>query len=129
LEELASDNPQLPVLRQRTALLAGEIEAETMRVAGATGESLAGKASQYQRFLLEREFADKMLASAMNSLERARNEAQRKQLYLERIAQPNLPDAAMEPKRLRAVLAVFVLGLIGWGILTMLIAGIKEHQD
>jgi capsular polysaccharide transport system permease protein len=129
LEELAGDNPQLPVLRQRAALLAGEIEAETMRVAGASGESLAGKASQYQRFLLEREFADKMLASAMSSLERARNEAQRKQLYLERIAQPSLPDAAMEPRRLRAVLAVLVLGLVSWGVLTMLAAGIAEHRD
>ena len=129
LEELAEDNPQLPVLRQHAALLAGEIEAETMRVAGTTGESLADKASQYQRFLLEREFADKMLASALSSLERARNEAQRKQLYLERIAQPSLPDTAMEPRRLRSVLAVLILGLVSWGILTMLAAGIAEHRD
>ena len=70
-----------------------------------------------------------MLASAMSTLEQARNEAQRQQLYLERIAQPSKPDEAMEPRRLRGVAAVFVLGLVAWGILTMLIAGIKEHQD
>ncbi len=129
LEELAGDNPQLPVLRQRVQLLEQEILAETLRVAGGRDQSLAGKASEYQRLVLEREFADKMLASAMSTLEQARNEAQRKQLYLERIVRPSQPDRAMEPKRLRAVLAVFVLGLIGWGILTMLIAGINEHQD
>lgn len=129
LEKLARDNPQLPVLRQRAQLLESEIHAETLRVAGAGDRSLAGKAAEFTRLALEKEFADKMLASAMSTLEQAHNKAQRKQLYLERIAQPNKPDAAMEPRRLRAVLAVFVLGLMAWGVLAMLVAGIREHQD
>lgn len=129
LEKLAKDSPQLPVLRQRAQLLASEIQTETLRVAGAGNRSLAGKAAEFTRLALEKEFADKMLASALSTLELARNEAQRKQLYLERIAQPNKPDAAMEPRRLRAVLATFVLGLMAWGILSMLVAGIREHQD
>ena len=70
-----------------------------------------------------------MLASAMSGLEQTRDEAQRKQLYLERIVQPSKPDMAMEPRRLRMVFIVFFLGLVAWGILTMLITGIKEHQD
>ena len=65
----------------------------------------------------------------MTSLEQARNEAQRKQLYLERIVQPSLPDVAVEPRRLRGVAATFLLGLVAWGILSMLIAGVREHQD
>lgn len=128
LEKLAKDNPQLPVLRQRVGLLESEIEAETRRVAG--GErSLAGKAAEYQRLALEKEFSDKMLGSAMSTLEQAKNEAQRKQLYLERVVQPNIPDRAMEPRRLRGVAATFVIGLILFGILTMLVAGIREHVE
>lgn len=128
LQLLSKDNPQIPVLKKQAQILENEIELESRRVAG-SGRSLASKAVEFQRLALEKEFADKQLASALASLEQARNEAQRQQLYLERIAQPNLPDAAMEPRRLRAVLAVFVLGLIAWGVLSMLIAGIKEHQD
>lgn len=128
IEKVAKDNPQLPILRQRAQMLEHEIRAESLRVAGGD-RSLASKAAEFQRLALEKEFADKMLASAMSSLELARNEAQRQQLYLERIAQPSLPDEAMEPRRLRNVAAVFVLGLIAWGVLTMLIAGIREHQD
>lgn len=128
LEKLAKDNPQLPVLRQRVGLLESEIEGETKRMAG--GErSLAGKAAEYQRLVLEREFADKMLASAMSTLEQAKNEAQRKQLYLERIVLPNKPDQAMEPRRIRGMLITLLVGLVAWGVLTMLIAGVKEHQD
>lgn len=122
------ENPQIPSLQKRVLTLREEIGAETNRVAGGD-RSLANKAGEYQRLALEREFADKQLGSTLASLEQARNDAQRKQLYLERIVQPRLPDMAMEPRRLRGVLATLVLGLIGWGILTMLIAGIKEHQD
>lgn len=129
LERVAKDNPQLPLLRSRAALLEQEIDTESKRVAGGGSSSLAGKATEYYRLILEKEFADKMLASAMSTLEQARNEAQRQQLYLERIAQPNLPDHALEPRRVRNILSVFVLGLIAWGVLSLLISGIREHLD
>jgi capsular polysaccharide transport system permease protein len=40
-----------------------------------------------------------------------------------------LPDVAQEPRRLRSVAATFILGLVAWGILSMLLAGVREHQD
>jgi capsular polysaccharide transport system permease protein len=74
-------------------------------------------------------FADKQLATTLASLEQARNDAQRQQFYLERIVQPSKPDKAMEPRRIRNIIATFILGMIVWGVLTMLFAGIREHQD
>lgn len=128
LRTFTPQNPQISALQKRASTLQEEINAETSRVTG--GErSLANKAAEYQRLALEREFADKQLASTLASLEQARNEAQRKQVYVERIAQPSLPDIALEPRRLRSILATFVLGLVAWGILSMLIAGVREHQD
>ena len=128
LQLLTKENPQIPVLKQRIQMLETEIELESARVAGG-GRSLASKAAEFQRLALEKEFADKQLASALASLEQARNEAQRQQLYLERIAQPSLPDAAMEPRRVRNIVATLVLGLVAWGVLTMIVAGIREHLD
>lgn len=128
LQTFTKENPQIPSLQQRVANLRREIQTETDRVAG-SDRSLAQKAAEYQRLALEREFADKQLASTLASLEQARNQAQRQQLYLERIAQPNTPDTAMEPRRIRGIATTLILGLVAWGILTMLIAGIKEHQD
>ena len=128
LQMNTKENPQVPMLQKRIKLLQNEIESESEKITGGS-KSLASKAAEFQRLALDKEFADKQLASTMMSLEQARNEAQRQQLYLERIAQPNLPDSALEPRRLRAIAAVFILGLIAWGVLTMLIAGIKEHQD
>ncbi len=128
LEKFTKDNPQIPALRTKIQSLDKAIAAENARVTG--GEtSLAKKAAEYQLKALERDFADKQLAVALSSLEQARNDAQRKQLYLERIVQPSLPDTAMEPRRVRGIVATIAVGLIAWGILTMLLAGIREHQD
>lgn len=128
LTSFTKENPQIPALRKRIETLQSEIDNEGNKVAGG-GRSLANKAAEYQLFLLERDFADKQLASAMASLEQARNDAVRKQLYLERIVEPSKPDIAMEPRRLRGIVATFLLGLVAWGILSMLVAGIREHQD
>jgi len=64
----------------------------------------------------------------MTSLQAAEDEAQRKQAYVERIAEPSRPDEAAEPRRLRGIFATFVLGLIAWGILRLLLAGLREHH-
>lgn len=122
------ENPQIPALAKRADTLQSEIESELAKIAGSSS-SLTNKAAEYERLALERTFADKQLGAALASLEQARNEAQRKQLYLERIVQPNKPDIATEPRRLRAIVTTFVLGLIVMGILSILIAGIREHKD
>ena len=122
------ENPQIPALQKRTSTVQAEMDAQMAKVAGGS-TSLTNKAADYERLALDRTFADKQLGAAFASLEQARNDAQRKQLYLERIVQPNKPDVAVEPRRLRAILATFILGLISWGVLTILVAGVREHKD
>jgi capsular polysaccharide transport system permease protein len=127
LRAMAPENPQIPILETRISSLSREIDEQLGLVAG-NRKSLSNSAAQYQRLELEREFADRRLAAAMNSLEEARNEARRKQAYVERIVQPSLPDEAKEPRRLRGIFAAFILGLVAWAILSMLIAGVREHH-
>lgn len=121
-------SPQIPSLKNSLATIEAEMKSEMNKVTGSQ-PSLTSKAVEYQRLALDLEFAEKQLAAAMTSLEQVRSEAQRKQLYLERIVQPNKPDVAIEPRRFRAILTTFLVGLIVWGILSILIAGIKEHHD
>ncbi len=123
----APQNPQIAVLEVKMQSLSHQIDQETGKVAGDKG-SLSSTAARYQRLVLDDQFSEKQLASAMASLEEARNEARRKQVYVERIVQPNLPDDSLEPRRLRGILATIALGVIAWGVLTMLLAGVREHQ-
>jgi capsular polysaccharide transport system permease protein len=129
IETLSAENPQLPVLHKKAEMLEKEIDKESSHLTGSPDKSLVSKAVQFNRLSLDKEFADRQLASTLASLEQARAEAQRQQLYVERIAQPSLPDVAQEPYRMRIVATIFILGTIIWGIISLLISGIKEHQD
>lgn len=128
LKQIAPSNPQIASLQQQRDELRRTIAAENDKVLGADS-SLATKSSTYERLLLSKEIADKELASALSGLAAARNDAARKQLYLERLVQPNLPDTAVEPRRLRGILTVFIVGLLAWGVVSLLVAGVREHMD
>lgn len=128
LRSLAPQNPQIEALETRVKGITAEIAEQSGQIAGGRG-SLSSQATEYQRLLLDSQFAEKQLASALASLEDARNEARRKQAYVERIVEPSTPDKATEPRRLRGIFATLVLGLAAWAILSMLLAGMLEHKD
>jgi BexC/CtrB/KpsE family polysaccharide export inner-membrane protein len=127
LSAAAAQNPQIPLLKTRIAGLQRSINEQNGQVAG-NARSLSAAAVQYQRLQLQREYADRQLAANMAALQEARNDARRQRAYVERVAQPSLPDEAMEPRRIRGFLATLVVGLVAWGILSMLLAGIREHS-
>ncbi|MET0371055.1 MAG: hypothetical protein ABW039_06725 [Sphingobium sp.] len=128
LRSFTPQNPQIPVLQGRVSDLGKEIDQQLGKIAG-DQRSLAASAVSFQRLQLESQLADRQLGAATASLQEARNEARRKQAYVERIVLPNTPDKALEPRRIRGILATFVLGLVAWAVLSMLLAGIREHKD
>ncbi len=129
VEKLASKNPQLPALRQQALFLQKAIQDETARVVGVPKDSLAAKAQEYSRLVVQKEVAGTILAGTITALETARNDARRKVVYFEPIALPSQPDVAMEPHRLRSIAATLLLGLILWGVLSLLIVAVKEHRQ
>jgi len=128
VQALTPKNPQISALKQKIKNLEDQESRETQKIVNRKG-SFSGKSPTYEALVLEREFAKQHLAIAMASLEDAHETVKRKQIYLEVIESPGLPDRAMEPRRFRAILATFLLGLISWGILSILISGVKEHND
>jgi capsular polysaccharide transport system permease protein len=128
IKKLSPDNPQIGALNNRAGSLRNAISAEAAKVTSSHG-SFSARAPNFERLALDVQFADKQLGIALAELESARAEALQKQLYLERLVQPSLPDKAMEPKRFRSVLIVFVLSLISWAVASILIASVREHAD
>lgn len=128
LETYTPEASQIPFLRVRTSSLQREIASVMAGLAGAN-RSLSTTAARYQELQLNSKLADKQLGAALVSLQEAQAEARRKRAYVERIADPSLPDYAANPKRLRGMVATFILGLLLWGVISMLIAGIREHRD
>lgn len=128
LQKMAPENPQVPILTTRISGLENQINQQMGRVAG-NRRSLSQTAVQYERLELDRQLADKRVEAAMTSFQGAEDEARRKQAYVERIEEPSLPDDAAEPSRLRGIIATFIVGLVAWGILRLLLAGLREHHQ
>lgn len=124
---LTPANPSIPALRQQISALSAQIEAQNSRAVG-TSSGIASKLGTYESLAVEQEFATQMLTAAGASLEQARAEAQKQQFYLERVVEPNKPDEALLPARLKQILTVIgaslCLYLVGW----MLVVGILEHS-
>lgn len=120
------DNVALQSTRNRIEALQRQITAERSRRTqggGALSQQLAG----FERLMLEREFADRQLASATASLEVARMEAQRQQMYLSRVVEPNLAVYPLYPRKLISVGSIFLGLSVAFGIGGLLVAGMREH--
>jgi capsular polysaccharide transport system permease protein len=119
-------SPQIPVVQARIASLDKLIAEERAKLTGETN-SVVATLTEYERLALARELAEKALASAFTSLEAARIEAQHQQLYIETIAQPNLADYPLYPKRIVSFGMVLVSCLLAYGIAWLLVISAREH--
>lgn len=126
LSAAASNNPQLPSLKRRAEAQRQQIARERARISSDT-EGLADKLAQYERFVLDREFAKQALSAAVRAMESALQEARRQQLYLERIVEPTATDLAMAPERARHIVATLGLNLVGLLVAWLVYSGFREH--
>jgi len=125
---MRADNPQMAVLRNRIASLETQIAVERERLTAgqsAAPQQLAG----YERLMLEREFADRQLASAVTSLETARADAARQHLYVARITEPREAESAQYPKAAFTVGSLFAVLLVVYGIGSLIFSGFREHAS
>ena len=120
------DNVALQNTRNRIEALERQIVAERARRTQGDG-ALSQQLAAFERLMLEREFADRQLASATASLETARMEAQRQQMYLSRVVEPNLAVYPLYPRKLISVGSIFLGLSVAVGIGWLLVAGLREH--
>lgn len=123
----APNSPQLPFLDSRIRAFERQIAAERQQIVGDAG-SLAPKISSYEALVTEREFAEKLLASATSTLNSAQLDARRQRLYLDRVVNPVATDKATEPRRLRSLLLVFTSALLIFALGWLVWAGVRESR-
>ncbi len=115
-------------LKQRINSLNQQIENENRRLVNPNKEgSLSASIARFEPLVIEKEFAQQAYESALTSLELARVEASKQHRYLAIVSAPSLPDEATYPKRILGILTVIAVTLLGYGIITLVIAAVKEH--
>ncbi|MDU8925037.1 capsule biosynthesis protein [Pasteurellaceae bacterium LIM206] len=129
IQAITPNNPQVRTLKTREASLKKEINNQIQLILGGADSSITNQAAEYQRLMLDNTLAQQQLTTAMSTLQNTRSEAERQQLYLEVIGEPSEPDLALEPYRLYNILATFFIGLMLYGILSLLLASVREHKN
>ncbi len=126
LEPERSDSPQAAAVRRTITSLEQQIVEERRKIAG-DEDSIAQAIADYERLFMDQEFAERALTAAMTSLENAKQQARRRQVYLERIVEPAIPDYPSHPTRILNILIVFGLSVCIFVIARFVIREVASH--
>lgn len=128
LSKASPKAPQIGPLRTRRAALEEQIAAERHKLAG-DSKAIAPRIAEYERLMLEREFAEKALMSAMAALEIARVDSLRQQVYLERVAAPARTDHPAYPWKVVWCLVILAAGYMTWRVWRIVVADALRHSE
>lgn len=130
--ELASaltfNRPDSPAVRQLRARLAS-LQAQISRLKQQQGQG--GTASQvtgYETLVIQRDAAERTLATAAANFQSARATAEQREKYVVRVVNPSQPDRPAQPRRVLDFFTVMLFALTGYALVSLLIAGIRDHR-
>ncbi|MCJ9428723.1 hypothetical protein [Kordiimonas marina] len=128
---LNKDAPELVATRSHIQAIEDQLASERAKVSGGgNGKEPIGELQiEYRRLDLRRQFAYDLYRATFTTLEKTRVDAYRKLKQLIVVQAPSLPEKEMYPRRTYNLVTIFVLLTLGYGILVLIVATVKEHRD
>lgn len=128
---LQEDAYQVKALRTQIESMRTQLEAERVRATGAGRQSdrLGALAIEFEGLKTKAEFGLDAYKLAMGAVENARIDATRKLKNLVVIEPATLPETAEYPRRLYNLATLLIGSLLLYGVVRLVIATIREHQD
>lgn len=124
---ISPSSPQYVATAARVRALEAQVASQTGKLTSGGG-AIAARLGNYQDLQIRQEFAAKRYEVAAASLEKARNDAVKQQLYIVRVVDPNMPVKSEYPERGKVLLTLFLSLLVAYGIGWLLVAGVREHS-
>lgn len=133
-ETLNDAAPSLLALKRRAEALSQQIEIRRAEISGGANSSrdegvnsVTSQLTAFESLDVERKFAEQSYASALDSLEQARRDADRQQRYLAVHAHPQIAEISEYPMRFRNIL-IFAFGLFCvWSIGSLITYSVRDH--
>ena len=123
---VSHSSPQFQAMARQVQTLQAQVDAQQGKIGG-DDHSVATRLGDYESLVIKRQEVAQIYAAVASQLKLAEADAQKKQLYLIRVVEPNLPVRAEFPQRGQIVLTIFGALLMAYAIGWLLLAGIKEH--
>ena len=137
-ETLGSNDPRLIQIERRVRAIHNQIAEERRKLgfdgvgnrgsAGSEGTVFADLVGEYERLVVDREFAEQSYISALAAYDAAKAEARRQSRYLAAYVEPTLAQKSQFPQRevLMGVISMFLLLL--WAIVVLVGYSIKDRR-
>jgi capsular polysaccharide transport system permease protein len=125
---LSSDAPSQRIQKTRLAAIDQQLAEMKKKLTGSEAAgTVSAQISGYERLKLEEQFAERMYSISQTAYETARQDVERQQLYLVTVVAPTLPESATYPKIFGSSILVFSSLLIGWAIVSLVVASIHDQ--
>lgn len=124
---ISHSSPQYRAMARQVQALEGQVAGQSTKIAG-PDQSVASRLSEFEQLVIQRDEIAKVYSDAAVRSQAAQAEAQRKQLYLIRVVEPNMPVKSEFPKRWQMITSVFAGLFLAYAIIWLLWAGVKEHS-
>jgi capsular polysaccharide transport system permease protein len=122
------NSPTITVLKAQIRSLEAQRHALAAAVASpAQGDASSGAVGSFEALESERQFAGDAYHHALDGLDRARADADRQQVYIASFVPPSLAEAALYPRRWRAIGIVALVSFAVWAIGGLTLQSIRDH--
>ena len=126
---LVPTHPSIVQLNQQLAAIDRQITAEQAKLAAPAGKTLNRTVEELQRLQMEAEFQQEIYKSSLTALEAGRIEATRTLKKLSVLQVAYLPEYPLEPRRIYNIVVFTLVIYLCAGVLKLIIAAIRDHQD
>jgi capsular polysaccharide transport system permease protein len=127
-------DPRVQQAERRVAVIEGRIASERARFgmadsgASEPDDAYATLVAEFERLLVDREFAEQAYLSALGAHDVALAEARRQSRYLAAYIEPTRAESAEYPQREVILALIAVFALIGWSILALVYYSIRDRR-
>jgi len=126
---MRDDAPPVRVLKARIRSLETQQRglAQEMTASQPAAPALSQTLGSYEPLEAERKFAEDAYQHALEGLDRARDNADRQQIYIASFVPPSLPEEALYPRRWRSLGVVALIAFAIWAIGSLAVQSIRDH--
>ncbi|WP_192963758.1 sugar transporter [Phycobacter azelaicus] len=132
LTSVQQGDPRLQKSQQRIAALRARIEAERDKFGSgretASGEGYATLVAEFERLMVDREFAEKKYTGALSNYDIALAQAQRQSRYLAAYLHPTLAESAEYPRRPLLMGLTVLFLLIAWSTSALIYYSLRDRR-
>lgn len=129
-ETTRENDPRIAQAERLIAVIENRIAEEraVLGTSGPGGGAFADLVGEYERLVVDQEFAEQAYTAALATFDAARNEARRQSRYLAAHVRPTLAESARYPERLLLLSMITLFAFLIWAVIVLVGYSLRDRR-